>query len=126
MRALDAAQIDGDFWLQRGIDRLAEIMAQQHIFGRNGGVGFQLEQPMAVGALRRQQRLRRRIDMPVEVESRSFRHVSSLDLHFAARNHFGGAIAGAYRAFDGGGQAGIGPIAGQHEIAPCGLGAGTL
>ncbi len=44
MRALDAAQIDADLGFERGIDRLAEIMTQQHIFGRNGGVGLQLEQ----------------------------------------------------------------------------------
>ena len=49
--ALDAAQIDGDLGFERGIDRLAEIVPQQHVFGRNGGVGLELEQPMAVRAL---------------------------------------------------------------------------
>ena len=48
MVALDAAQIDGDFGLELGVDRLAEIMAQQHIFGRDGRVGLELEHPVAV------------------------------------------------------------------------------
>ena len=51
MGALDAAQIDGDFCFERGIDRLAEIVPQQHVFGRNGGVRFEFEQPMAVRSL---------------------------------------------------------------------------
>ena len=66
VRALDAAQIDRDLGFERGIDRLAEIMPQQHIFGRNGGVGFELEHPMAVGALAGEQRLRRRFDVRFE------------------------------------------------------------
>ena len=49
MVALDAAQIDRDFGFQRRIDRFAEIMPQQHVFGRNSGVGLELEHPMAVG-----------------------------------------------------------------------------
>ena len=69
MRRLNAAQIDGDFLLQRGVDRLAEIMAQQHIFGRDGGVRFQLEQKMPVGALRRQQRLGGRLDGAVDIQA---------------------------------------------------------
>ncbi len=59
VRALDAAQIDGDLGFERGIDRLAQIVPQQHVFGRDGGVGLELEHPMAVGALAREQRLRR-------------------------------------------------------------------
>ena len=51
--ALDAAQIDGDLALELGVDRLAEIVPQQHVFGRNGGVGLELEHPMAVGLLPR-------------------------------------------------------------------------
>ena len=45
-----------------GIDRLAEIVPQQHIFGRDGGIGLELEHPMAVGLLAGEQRLRRRLD----------------------------------------------------------------
>ena len=55
MRALDAAQINGDLRFERGIDRLAEIVPQQHVFGRNGGVGLKLEYPMPVRPLAREQ-----------------------------------------------------------------------
>ena len=41
-------------------------MPQQHIFGRNGGVGLELEHPMAVRALLRQQRLRRLLNVLLE------------------------------------------------------------
>ena len=123
MRALDAAQIGGDLGFERGVDRLGEIMPQQHVFGRNGGVGLELEHPMAVGALAREQRLRRRIDMPVEIEFAHGRFIHAAMRQRALGNEIGGAIAGADRAFDGGGQAGSGPIAGEHEIAPRGFGA---
>ena len=63
MLALDAAQIDRDLCFERGIDRLAEIVPQQHIFGRNSRVGLELEHPMAVGALQRQQRLGRLVNV---------------------------------------------------------------
>ena len=43
-----------------------QIVAQQHVFGRNGGVGLQLEQKMSVGALRRQQRRGRAVDRAFE------------------------------------------------------------
>ena len=49
MRALDAAQVDGDLGLQLGIDGLGEIVAQQHIFGRDGRVRFEFEHEVAVG-----------------------------------------------------------------------------
>ena len=120
VRALDAAQIGGDAGFEHGIDRFAEIVAQQHVFGRNGGVGFELEQKMTVGALAGEQRLRGSFDMPIEIDLAHWR------VRFARRDEFGGAVAGSDRAFDGGGQAGIRPIAGKQEIAPRGLGAGPL
>ena len=49
---LDTAQIARDLRLQHGIDRLAEIVAQKDIFGRDRAIGFELEHPMPVGALR--------------------------------------------------------------------------
>ena len=58
--ALDAAQIDGDLALQLGIHRLGQIMTQQHIFGRNGGIGFELEAPVPVRLLGIEHRPRRR------------------------------------------------------------------
>ncbi len=60
--ALDAAQIDGDLRLELGIDRLGQIVSQQHVFGRDRGVGLQLEHPVAVRALQGQQRAGRRLD----------------------------------------------------------------
>ena len=69
MGALDAAQIDGDLGFQLGVNGLAEIMAQQDIFGGNGGVGFKLEYPMAVGTLPVEQRLRRSCDRTVEIDN---------------------------------------------------------
>ncbi len=48
MLALDAAQIDADLALQLQVGRLAKIMDEQHIFRRDGGVGFQLEDPVAI------------------------------------------------------------------------------
>src|SRR6516165_10757458 len=68
MRTLNAAQIGGDARFPRGIDRFAEIMAKQHILSRNGGVRFQRELKMAVGALAREQRVRRGIDMGIEID----------------------------------------------------------
>ena len=73
VRALDAAQIDGDLRFERGIDRLAEIVPQQHVFGRNGGIGLELEHPMAVGPLAREQSVGRRGDGAIERGSRRFR-----------------------------------------------------
>ena len=75
MLALDAAQIIADAGFERRIDGLAEIVPQQNIFGGNGGVGFELEQPMAVGALAGEQRVARRVDMPVEIELSAFASV---------------------------------------------------
>src|SRR5205807_941433 len=71
MRALNAAQIGGNATFERRIDLFAEIMAQQHIFRRDGGVRLKLEQKMAVGVLLRQQRLRSGIDMGIEIGHRT-------------------------------------------------------
>ena len=56
LAALDAAQIDTDLALQLEVRLFAKVMDQQHIFGRDGGVGFQLEHPVAVLALLLEQR----------------------------------------------------------------------
>jgi hypothetical protein len=62
MFALYSAEIFGDLLLQIGVDRLAEIMAEQNILGRNGGVGLELEHPVTVGLLFLQQRVGRARD----------------------------------------------------------------
>src|SRR5208282_589120 len=64
--ALDAAQIDGDLGLKRRVHRLAEVMPQQHVFGGNGRVGLELEHPVAVRPLLREQRLPCLLDVPFE------------------------------------------------------------
>ncbi len=63
---LDAPQVDRDLALELGGDGLAEIVPQQHVFGWNGGVGLELEHPMPIGTLQREQRVRRGIDAAVE------------------------------------------------------------
>ncbi len=102
MRALNAAPINGDLSLERGVDRLARIVPQRHVFGRDRGVGFQHEQPMTAVVPGRQQRFGRTIDRALQIRVtrnalRSWRtHCRS------ARNERGGTVAGADRAFDGG------------------------
>ena len=48
VRALNAAEVDRDLGFQRRIDRLAEIVPQQNVFGRDGRVGLKLEHEMTV------------------------------------------------------------------------------
>ncbi len=55
MLALDTAQIDADLALQLQVLWLAQIMLQQDEFGRDGGVGLQLEHEVPVGPLQVQQ-----------------------------------------------------------------------
>ena len=126
MRALDAAQIDGDLRFERGIDRLAEIVPQQHVFGRNGGVGLKLEHPMPVRPLAREQGIGRGGDRALERGCASRFAVGQMVQgvgHRAYRQFIvaiklGRPVAGPYRAFDRRRQAGCGPIAGEQEIIP--------
>src|SRR5262245_1910484 len=66
MLALRAAQIDGDFPLQLRVGRDAEIMLEQHVFGWDRRVGFELEHPMPVRLLAREQRVGGGFDRFVE------------------------------------------------------------
>ncbi len=59
MRTLNAQQIVRDLALQFAVDRLAEVVAEQHIFGRDRRVGFEFEYPVSVGLLMTVQRARR-------------------------------------------------------------------
>ena len=52
--------------LQFGIHRLAEIVAQQHVFGGDGAVGLKLEHPVSIGTLALQQRVGRGLDGAVD------------------------------------------------------------
>ena len=62
MGALHPAQVIGDLGFQRRVDRLAEIMAKQNVFGWNRAIGFQLEHPVSVRLPVVEQRARRRRD----------------------------------------------------------------
>src|SRR5262249_25128345 len=66
MRTLDAAQIGRDLGLKRRIGRQPEVMLEQHVLGRDGRVGFELEYPMAVPLLAGEQRRRRTFDRLVK------------------------------------------------------------
>jgi hypothetical protein len=65
MVALDAAQIGSDLGLQRGVDRLGQIVPQQNVFRRNGRVRLEFEYPMSVRPLQGKQRAGRRLDAAV-------------------------------------------------------------
>ena len=101
MRALRAPQVDGDLQLQRCVDVLAEKMPQHDVLRRNGAVGFQLEDPMTVRLLAREQGVGGPADRLVE---RRFGHVGAGSCGrvthrgvFLVRRHladkFGGAMA---------------------------------
>ncbi len=119
MRALDAAQIDADLALELGVDRLGEVMPHQHVFGRDGGVGLELEDPVAVRLLPLEQRAGRGLDVLFQsaVVSVLVIQCDRLVVDLALSDELGGAVAGSNGTFDGGRQAGIGPIAGQEKIA---------
>jgi hypothetical protein len=66
MHALDPAQVASQPGFQRGVGLLAEEVHHQDVFGRNGGVGFELVDPVAVGLLLFQHRAERALDRPVQ------------------------------------------------------------
>ncbi len=123
--ALNAAQVHRDLAFDLGVDRLAAEVAHQHVFGRNGRVGFQLEDPMPVRLLAIEQRAGGPINAVLQsgIASVSRQHgycVPGLRL----RDQIGGAAPGSNRTFDGGRQARICPIAGQEEIGKSRVGPG--
>ena len=67
---LNAPEIARDLRFELGVDRLAAIVAHQDIFGRDRRVGLELEDEMAVVALQRAERARRRGDRDVELVAR--------------------------------------------------------
>ena len=82
MVALNPPKIDGDQALELEIRLFAAKMPEQHVFGGNGGVGLELEAPMAVIALQGEQRLRGAGNMAFEDlrRRRGFRMVEG-DVH---------------------------------------------
>src|SRR5215467_611927 len=63
MRALHAAQVDRDLALELGVDRLGEKVTHQDVFGRDGAVGLELEDPMTIRLLAVEQRLCRGLNV---------------------------------------------------------------
>src|SRR4029077_4286904 len=57
MLGLDAAKVDADLALLVRIVRLAQILPQQYVLGRDRGVGLELEDPVPVAPLLMHQRL---------------------------------------------------------------------
>src|ERR1700751_565046 len=69
--ALDAAQISSNEAFQLQIRALAAKVAKQHVFRRNGRVGFELEAPMSVRLLMRREGFGRSRNVAFEsIESR--------------------------------------------------------
>ena len=66
MLALDAAQVIADLPFELEVGRLGEVVHQQDIFRRDGGVGLELEHPMAVAALLLEQGRRRVAQHPLD------------------------------------------------------------
>ncbi len=53
---LNAAEIARDLGLEDSVDRLGQVMTHQDIFGGDRRIGLELENEMAVGALKCQKR----------------------------------------------------------------------
>ena len=66
MVPLDPPEIDGDQPLEFEIGLFAAKVPQEHVFGRDRRVGLELEAPMAVLVLAREQRIRRARDVPFQ------------------------------------------------------------
>ena len=129
--ALDAAEIDADLGLEHRVDAV-EVVFQQDVFGRDGGVRLQLEDPVAVLVLAPQQGGRGWRDGGVErrvvrVMARgagpdrlaSYRGASRkrLTTSLAGVGEYGGGgPAGPDGTFDGRGQAGGRPVAREGQV----------
>ena len=111
---LDAAQIDRDLALDLGVERLAAEVAHQHVFGWDGGVGLELEHPMAVRLLAVDQRAGGPANavLQSEIAFVSRQHGYCV-LELVGHDQIGGAAPGSNGTFDSGGQACICPITGQ-------------
>ncbi len=69
MRALQAAQIDCDLRFEDRVG-LAQVVLQHDVLRGDRGIGFQLEDPMPVGALQLQERGAGRLDAALECRLR--------------------------------------------------------
>ena len=134
MGALDAAQIVGDLGFEHRVDRLAEIVPQQNVFGRDGAVGLELEHPMAVGLLQSSSAcvadamLASKASRLVASRNRMSLDCSDVDCvtdiarhgrfsgPFAGQNQIGGAVTGPDRSLDRCRQSRISPVAGEEQV----------
>ena len=122
LRALRPPQIDRDLALQLGIDRLAEIVAQQHVFGGNGGVGLELEAPVAVRAAGN----RAAPASPPRCCGRDSARSAVMPLRLRSSTTSAARLPDRTALSKRRRQAGRGPVAGQNEIAPLRPRGGTL
>ena len=67
MGALNPAQVIGDLAFQHRVNRFTQIVAKQHIFGRDGAIGLEFKHPVSIGLPAVEQRLRRRSDARLQV-----------------------------------------------------------
>src|SRR5262249_34121285 len=79
MLTLDAPEIDRDLRLESGVDGLAEIVPQQDIFGGNGRVRLELEDPMTVLSLNGEEGARRPLDGAIEQAGRRLGRIGKSD-----------------------------------------------
>ena len=63
MGALNPTQVICDLGFKYAVYRLVQIVTKQHIFGRNGAIGLQLEYPMPISLAVIEQRPRCRVDI---------------------------------------------------------------
>ncbi len=68
--ALTAPEVDRDLGLQCSVDGFRQIVSQQDVFSRNGGVGLELEHPMSVAPLQCEQRVGCRVDAALDLRHR--------------------------------------------------------
>ena len=122
---LDAAQINADLALQLRRVGLAQIGAKENIFRRDSGVGLQLEQPMAVSFLARDQGLGRAGDGGFQVGGGVQREIGGVvHSRFLSRlaakfeGQIGSGLARADGPFDGCRQSRRRPVASQDQISP--------
>ena len=141
MGALNPAQVIGDLAFQHGVDGLAEVVAKQHIFRRDGAVGFQFEHPVSVrlpvsratpcvaeamlassappvsgptDCCRNACRSTSAIACPVSPEPTYSCPTGSGLPH--GKDEIGGAVARPHRSLDGGRQPRISPVAGKKQV----------
>ena len=68
--ALNSPKVNADLALQIEVVRFTQVVAQEDVFGRNGGVCFQFEHPVPIGALACEKGLGGQIDRAIDAQER--------------------------------------------------------